>query len=179
MKTLKYSELPPSLKAAVDKAEKETFARIEPRSAPSIDTSKIGHDPKTLRGNKYNSRKTIYAGITFDSILERDRYIFLKSLLDKGAISDLRLQVEFELIPAQYRKTEHLTAKGKVVTKKVLVERATRYFADFTYRDSGGNLVVEDTKGKKTKEYAIKKKLMLLRYRIEVREIRKENVTKE
>ena len=49
--------------------------------------------------SKYHSQKATYNGITFDSKRERDRYIDLLLLERAGEISELRLQVSFELIP--------------------------------------------------------------------------------
>jgi hypothetical protein len=46
------------------------------------------------------------------------------------------------------------------------------YIADFTYRDaSPEQFIVEDTKGIRTKDYIIKRKLMLWVHGIRVREI--------
>jgi hypothetical protein len=53
------------------------------------------------------------------------------------------------------------------------MERACHYLADFEYIENG-NLIVEDVKGgKSTPEFIIKRKLMLDKYGITVREIRK------
>src|SRR6185312_10322749 len=63
-----------------------------------------------------------------------------------GRIRNLREQVEYELIPKQ---------EG---------ERACFYRADFVYDEFGADgwrQVVEDTKGVKTPDYIIKRKLML------------------
>ena len=68
--------------------------------------------------SKYNAKKTIVDGITFDSKHEADRYCELKLLLRAGAITDLRLQVPFELQPA-------FTVNGK---KKI---DRYHYIADF------------------------------------------------
>ena len=108
--------------------------------------------------NKYNARKVTIDGIAFDSKKEAHRYAELKMLLRGGEIRDLRLQVEYELIPKQ------------------VGERACNYIADFVYQDvRTGKTVVEDVKGyKKGAAYnifAIKRKLMLWRYGIKVQEI--------
>ena len=104
--------------------------------------------------NKYNARKAEVDGTTFDSRKEAQRYAELKLLLRGGEIRDLRLQVKYELIPKQ---------DG---------ERACNYVADFVYEDAvTGQTVVEDTKGVKTRDYTIKRKLMLWRYGIKVVEI--------
>lgn len=101
--------------------------------------------------SKYNARRTTIDGITFDSKREADRYAMLKILQKAGEISDLELQPEFELIPGY-------TYEGKKV-------RATKYRADFRYRVRGHDLpVVEDCKGFRTKEYQLKKKILLQKY---------------
>lgn len=103
---------------------------------------------------KYKNRKVEFQGIKFDSVKERNRYIYLLSLQQAGKITDLNLQVPFELQP----KFEH---KGKVI-------RAIKYVADFTYIDSDGRIHIEDTKGFKTDVYELKKKMMLYKgYEIE------------
>ena len=109
---------------------------------------------------KYGNRKIIRDGIEFDSIKECQRYCELKLMQRAGVISDLQMQVSFELLPSQ-------RINGKVV------ERAVNYIADFTYADNrlGGEQVVEDTKGYKTPEYIIKRKLMLYIHNIRIREI--------
>lgn len=106
---------------------------------------------------KYKNRKAVIDGIVFDSKKEARRYAELKLLQRAGKISNLRLQVPFELIPSQY------------IDKKC-VERAVTYRADFVYTENG-QTVVEDTKGMRTKDYIIKRKLMLERYGIQIREI--------
>ena len=127
-------------------------------------------------GTKYNASKTVIDGITFDSRKEANRYCELKLLEKGGIISDLRLQAEFELIPAQYEPdTVTITKTGKEkIVKGKCIERKCSYLADFVYTDNKtGETVVEDTKSPatRTKEYIIKRKLMLYKYRIRIREI--------
>ena len=106
---------------------------------------------------KYHAKKTELDGITFDSKKEANRYAELKLLERSGAIHNLQRQVRYELIPAQKKN-------GKTV------ERACHYIADFVYEENG-KPVVEDVKGFRTKEYVLKRKLMLQVYGIEVREV--------
>ena len=108
---------------------------------------------------KYHNRKTIVNGHTFDSKKEANRYSELLLLERAGAIHDLRTQVKNVLIPSQRSKET-----GKVI------ERECSYKADFVYTE-GGETVVEDVKGFRTKEYIIKRKLMLHVYGIRIREI--------
>lgn len=105
---------------------------------------------------KYHNVKTVVDGISFDSKREAARYQQLKLLERKGEISDLRLQVPFELIPSQ-------RIDGK------LLEREIKYIADFVYKKHG-KTIVEDVKSiaTKTKEYIIKRKLMLYNHGIQI-----------
>lgn len=110
--------------------------------------------------SKYKSKKCIIDGITFDSKKEGERYTELRELEARGEISDLELQVSFELIPSQ-------RIDGRVV------ERSCVYKADFAYYH-GGEYVVEDVKSNKRiirPEYIIKRKLMLYLKGIRVREV--------
>ena len=99
---------------------------------------------------------------------EHRRAAQLTLMQKAGVISNLQEQVSYELIPAQY-EDRCTDLKGRPV--RVLLERACRYVADFVYTDSEGNKVVEDTKGVRTKEYIIKRKLMLYKHGIKIREI--------
>jgi hypothetical protein len=74
-------------------------------------------------------------------------------LLEKiGAISHLQEQAKYELIPKQ---------DG---------ERPAHYVADFVYVEDDGTLVVEDCKGFRTRDYIIKRKLMLHIHGIKIKE---------
>lgn len=121
------------------------------------------------RQNKYRSRKVKVNGITFDSKKEANRFLELSLLERAGKITDLKQQVKFVLIPAQ-REPETIGKRGGVKKGKLL-ERECSYIADFTYKDAGGKLIVEDTKGMRTKDYIIKRKLMLFIHGIQVKEI--------
>lgn len=108
---------------------------------------------------KYGNRKTMTSdGILHDSRKEAVRWMELNMLLRAGEITDLKRQVEFVLIPDQRNK-------GK------LIERKCSYVADFVYTDKSGDQVVEDTKGVRTKDYIIKRKLMLYTHGIMIKEV--------
>lgn len=104
--------------------------------------------------NKYGAKKTGSNA----SKKEHDRAGQLKLWQRAGLISELREQVSFTVIPSQR------DADGK------LIEHCTRYVADFVYKDNEGNTVVEDTKGFRTPEYIMKRKLMLKEYGIRIKE---------
>lgn len=121
--------------------------------------------------NKYGNIETDVDGITFDSQKEANRYCELRLLERAGAISDLQTQVKFELIPAQYKTVERYGKKGKrLKDSQKLIESGVSYYADFVYKENG-KTVVEDTKGKRTKEYIIKRKLMLYIHGIRIKEL--------
>lgn len=111
-----------------------------------------------IKENKYKNKKVIVDGITFDSKKEANYYSKLK-LLEKGhVIKDLELQKAFELQPSfklnnkTYRKIE--------------------YRADFCYKTTHDDkLHVVDTKGYRTKEYILKKKMIAYKYGIEIEEV--------
>lgn len=112
---------------------------------------------------KYRNRKTRIYGKVLDSKKEARRYAELKLMEEQGLIRDLQTQVPFELIPNQYEPTGEVFAKGKNEGKPKLrcVERGVKYIADFVYWEDGRR-IIEDTKGVRTKEYIIKRKLMRL-----------------
>lgn len=124
---------------------------------------------------KYHSKKTVIDGITFDSRKEAERYSELKLLERCGAINNLELQKVYELIPAQYEMYERYGKNGqRLKDGKKCIEKSCVYKADFVYIENG-KTVVEDVKGYKGGQayslFSIKRKLMLERYGIKVKEI--------
>lgn len=101
--------------------------------------------------NKFHAKKCIcQSGHLHDSKKESNHCDRLHMLQKCGAIQNLRIQVKYDLIPAQ--KFQNMKS-----------ERACQYTADFVY-DEKGITIIEDTKGVKTKDYIIKRKLMKLKY---------------
>ena len=111
---------------------------------------------------KYGNRKVTFRGETFDSVRERDRYIYLLGCEERGEIIHLRRQVVYELVP-EIRETVEVQMKTKVKRVEKVVQRAVTYRADFEYmRWSDGVMVVEDVKicpALVPKEYVLKEKL--------------------
>ena len=118
--------------------------------------------------SKYNAKKTVVDGIVFDSRKEARRYSELKLLESAGHITDLQRQVEYILIPEQ-REPDTVGKRGGIKKGKV-IERKCSYIADFVYIENG-ETVVEDAKGYRTELYKIKRKLLLERYNIRIREV--------
>lgn len=100
--------------------------------------------------NKYGNTWVEVDGIKFQSKREAKRYGILKMLVMAGEITDLKLQIPYELNPG-----------GSFSYK---------YKADFVYTERG-NTIVEDVKGHRTREYKKKAKLMLKIHGIKIKEI--------
>ena len=122
-------------------------------------------------GSKYGNKKVVVNGIEFDSKREARRYLELDAMARAGEIHDLQRQVEFELIPAQYETIERYGKKGqRLKDGQRFIENKCSYVADFTYWQDGRR-VVEDAKGHRTKDYIIKRKLMMYVHGIKIREV--------
>ena len=121
------------------------------------------------RGNKYGNHKVKLSGELYDSRAEAIRGEELRALEAAGEIYNLRRQVPFELLPAQREKDREGKRGGKIKGK--IIERAVSYVADFVYVNKDGFQVVEDVKGLKTKDYILKRKMMLYFHGIRVQEI--------
>ena len=114
----------------------------------TIDEYKALHAASSSKRSKYGAVKS--GG--YDSRKEHQRANQLKMMLRAGLISDLREQVKYVLIPTQRDSDGNL------------LEKECSYKADFVYRRN-------DTKGVRTPEYIIKRKLMLHVHGIRINEI--------
>lgn len=114
---------------------------------------------KSTPSNKYHAERVGEHA----SKKEHYRAAQLRMLEQRGIIMSLREQVPYELIPSQY---------AVVDGKRKCIERSCTYVADFVYtRATTGEQVVEDTKGVRTPEYVIKRKLMLQVHGIRIKEV--------
>ena len=131
-----------------------------------------------IKRSKYGNRKVTIDGINFDSEREAKRYLILKDYQNKGDISDLKLQVVYELIPA-IKELKTVVLKTKTIQKEVTIQQAITYRCDFTYiKDE--KLIVEDVKISPKMlppEYKLKKKLLRYVHGIDIREVFKPNET--
>jgi len=116
--------------------------------------------------SKYKNEKIVTEDGKFDSKREYNHWLALKEQEARGEISFLKRQVKYELVPSQKLPVPIKDKKGK--TKKT--ERAVTYVADFVYIKDG-NVIVEDSKGFVTDSYSIKRKLMLQRFGIQIKEV--------
>jgi hypothetical protein len=124
---------------------------------------------KPAKRAKYSNEKVEYMGEAFDSKKEYKRYRELLLLQKHGHIGQLRRQVPYMLIESVW---EPINGKrGKPLKIKKCVEKQVVYWADFVYilTDTGAE-VVEDSKGVKTLDYIIKRKLMKAIHNIQIKE---------
>lgn len=150
MTRLRIEDLSPNMRK---QALKQLVGDVEPKEKP-VGKSKYLAVKKTV---------TLPDGTehTFDSAKEARVYDDLLIRLKAKEITNLRLQVPYELIPKQRLTT------GKT-------ERSVKYIADFVYEENGITKVV-DVKGYRRGTayavFAIKRKLMKWVHGIEVTEI--------
>lgn len=105
--------------------------------------------------------------MTFDSLKEYRRFCELSLLEKAGKVTGLQRQVKFVLIPTQ-REPDTIGKRGGVKKGKT-IEQECSYVADFVYVQDG-ETVVEDSKGFRTADYKIKRKLMLYIHGIRIKE---------
>jgi hypothetical protein len=101
-----------------------------------------------MRMSKYRAVPTIIDGIRFPSRLQAARYRVLKLLQMAGKISNLRLEVPYNI--------------------KVCNVHVCTYIADFVYLENGIE-IVEDSKGVMTPIFRLKRKLIKAALGVEIR----------
>lgn len=108
-----------------------------------------GRKAAAPKQSKYRNKPQVVDGVRFDSKRELARWRELQLMERAGKISDLRRQI-----------TYRLDVNGVHIC---------RYIADFVYTRDGEE-TVEDSKGKRTREFIHKKRLMLACHGIVVEE---------
>lgn len=119
---------------------------------------------------KIAHKKTTIDGITFDSKMESDYYVYLKAEQKAGRILKFETQPEFVLqerfiivegksIPDSHPDFDKLKRKHKAPTN-----RAIKYIADFLVIYADKSVKVIDVKGIKTADFKIKEKMFNFKY---------------
>ena len=107
---------------------------------------------KFKKSSKFGAKKTMVDGITFDSKWESERYGQLKAMERGGIVTDLELQVKYDIVINDIK--------------------ICKYIADFVYKEESpdGKIkeIVEDAKGFETPEFKLKKKLMKAVHNIDI-----------
>lgn len=100
--------------------------------------------------HKYNAKKTVVDGITFDSKKEAKFYVTLKKLKEDGFVTEFVMQPVY-ILQEGYKR-------GKRSIQPIT------YKADFLVTYADGTIQIVDCKGVKTEVYRIKKKIFEYRY---------------
>ena len=146
------------------------LARLSPAAQKQVMEKMQGKKPQ--KKNKYRNEKTVRImpngeEYEFHSKKEAERYDALMLMQANGEIRNLKLQVRYCLQEA------YITFEGERV-------KSIDYIADFVYErrtapDNYGQRywlpVVEDVKGMRTRDYAMKAKMFKSRYGFAIREV--------
>jgi hypothetical protein len=122
--------------------------------------------------NKYRNKGIEIDGIHFSSRAEAKWYKIFKEQRARGEIKDFKMQVPFELVPAQREARTVFDKKGNPRTVERVVEHAVKYVADFVVDEIDGMQTVYDVKGFPTPVWGIKRKLMRYVHGIAVQEVK-------
>lgn len=106
------------------------------------------------KSSKYKAKKTVIDGIVFDSKLEAEYYVYLKTLKKLGKIQGFDRQMKYELIPSYKQKDTNKTVRG------------VSYIVDFVVYYNDNTVAFIDTKGYETADFKIKKKLFETKYQV-------------
>lgn len=133
---------------------------------------------KNTKRQKYGNSKVEFEGIKFDSKKEMQRFVILKEAEKNGMISNLELQIRFELIPAiKEEYIEHLKTKDKVKTRTL--QLPITYTCDFRYIKNG-ETIIEDVKASPKmasldKAFLLKEKLFRWKFGFPIKRVYKAN----
>lgn len=130
-------------------------------TARPTSASKFHREISKPRRPKYGNHAHEVGAEKYRSKRELTRHRELLMLVQAGKIENLRREVPYIVVPSQRRPD------GKA-------EREVKYVADFVYDHFANGFRetrVEDVKGVRTKDYIIKRKLMLKVHRIEIVEV--------
>ena len=98
-------------------------------------------------GRHTNARRCVVDGIKFDSRAEAARYAELAALKKTGRVTELEVHPHFDLRGAN----GGLAGRG--------------YTADFAYRLDGTRTIVEDVKGRRFRDWPLRRDLFADNYR--------------
>lgn len=123
-----------------------TITDIQQSKCASKNPHLFEQSPIPQKRTKFGNRAVVIDGLRFDSKREGRRYVELRMLKIAGEINNLKVHTVFQL-------------------------SICKYISDFDYYTKDGVYVVEDSKGFMTKDYILKKKMMLAELKIEIKEV--------
>lgn len=115
--------------------------RLSDRELKKILKDNINIKTKKSKKNKYHNTRLVIDGIRYDSKKEYERHCELILLEKAGEISELRFHDKKDII---------------ILQDKPLIT----YEPDFCYKEND-NFIIEDLKGYQTKEFKLKKKMII------------------
>ena len=135
---------------------------------------------KSKSEGKIKHKKTTIDGITFDSKMEAEYYLYLKAEQKAGRVTDIILQPEYVLQPKffiwkgqtitednpfykDYNK-ERLAFNKANKDKQVKIIQAIKYRSDFEVTYADGSKRTIDPKGIKTADFKLKEKMLRFKY---------------
>ena len=129
---------------------------------------------------KIAHKKTTIDGITFDSKMESDYYVYLKEEKKAGRIKNFDLQPEFILQPKHfimngkvhaetddtYKEMDKLRKKHNKENpdNKIQIIQAIKYISDFQIINPDDSVKTIDVKGIKTADFKLKEKMFNFKY---------------
>ena len=133
------------------KALRDYHAELkENKYVDSFTLPEVGQE-EGMVNRKYHAYNPVINGITFDSIMESQLYLWLLASMEHGTVDSFERQVTFVLQEGFTDK--HTGDKIRPIT----------YIADFVVKN-GKNTYVVDVKGKETEIFKLKKKLFLYKF---------------
>lgn len=135
---------------------------------------------KSKSEGKIKHKKTTIDGITFDSKMEAEYYLYLKAEQKAGRVTDIVLQPEYILQPKffiwkkkvitednpfykDYNK-ERLAWNKANKDNQIKIIQAIKYRSDFEVTYADGSKKTIDPKGIKTADFKIKEKMLRFKY---------------
>lgn len=133
---------------------KPSFAQSVRDALKRPENGTQGQEPAFCgQSRKYGAKRTEVGGIVFDSKRESERYSELRLLEAAGEIADL--------------ETKTPACVFQLVVNGV---RVGRFTCDFRYTENGKPIVEDSKSGVASRDYILRKKLMLAVYGITIRE---------
>lgn len=125
--------------------------------------------------SKYKNIPCKYNNLKFDSIGECKRYIDLMYMAKDNIISDLQLQIKYKLNINNVYVCDYIADFKYIVKNK----DTFNYLLGKEFVKENETTIIEDFKGKETKEFIIKEKMMFAIYGIQILKVKRKSKEKK